>query len=81
VPPTDESATICKQQKVISLLSRERRGRGRWGVRGKVPGPLVPYCFSIVSPLLFFAQAIVRAAVHPPPRAHFFFNDFKQLDG
>jgi multisubunit Na+/H+ antiporter MnhC subunit len=31
-------------------------------------------CFAIV----IFAQSIVRAAVHPPPRAHFFFNDFKQ---
>ncbi|MBV9428253.1 MAG: hypothetical protein JO084_11055, partial [Bradyrhizobiaceae bacterium] len=32
-------------------------------------------CFAIV----VFAQSIVLAAVHFPPRAHFFFNDFKQL--
>jgi hypothetical protein len=72
---TADSATICKQQKVISSeegrRALERRAKSSMGYCSA----LLFDCFRIV----IFVCPIVLAALHHLPRAHFFFNDFKQL--
>jgi hypothetical protein len=56
-----ESATICKQQNVVGapaphfcvFFSAEEEWDGGAEAAEKVPGHIVPYCCSIVVPLLF----------------------------